>query len=782
MSKPYSNYVSQNKLQETAGPCLKLSNHVVNGKLENLCYINSCINVLYRCVEFSSFFQQQEYLQSGEVLENYPVSAELTNLFISQTSVNSAANLRHIIAEMTGKFNYCEQQDITEFYSILFQVLTAEFETNHCNTGLHLLNQFVGLEKIDFQFANICHDCQYNPEDNYPEFNILSLSVQSCISGATLSELVNQHYQNIEIREMKCQCPGSANKTVRVSTSLIKAPEHLMIELRRYRATAGYQLKSGKLVMLDDTLILPSGEEYKLKAVADHRGASIQSGHYVSLANLENGKWLLINDDKVTELHNSCISSPDNLLIFYSKSENKKTDIDDIFKDLDLDCLAVRDKPSRENRKRENSEDLSDKTRQNRDKRLKENPEDSDVDCFDETEKIPCLSCGKKVKHIFRHIKDNKKCGEKYDFESEKKKFNAYMRENSRQRRDKRKRENSEDVSEKNKAQCKLRRERRKIEDPEELSEKEKAQRKLSRERRKIEDPVKLSEKEKAQSKQSRDRKKIEDPEDLKEKEKSRQAKSKVNKLSTEEGQIAAFHRSVRYGPIFVCISCHRKMFEDQVVKYAGKVKAKIESYKGLYERTIKNVDQIPNIFDGVYYLCKTCQRSLYQGKMPGICHSNKNEMKHVGQIINIRDDDGKKIGEYTLTQEDIDNTDLTDLEQSLIARSLIFMKIHKLPKSQMSAVKDRMVYVPIPPDHTLNTMDTVLRTPSEAGIIPVKVKRKMEYKHSYMEEYVSIPKLIASLRLLLKIRHPEYRFLTEEMIQDYEARLQKEADSEDKE
>ena len=48
--------------------------------------------------------------------------------------------------------------------------------------------------------------------------------------------------------------------------------------------------------MLDDTLILPSGEEYKLMAVADHRGASIQSGHYVSLVKLENGKWLLIND------------------------------------------------------------------------------------------------------------------------------------------------------------------------------------------------------------------------------------------------------------------------------------------------------------------------------------------------------------------------------------------------------------------------------------------------------------------------------------------------------
>ena len=119
-----------------------------------------------------------------------------------------------------------------------------------------------------------------------------------------------------------------------------------------------------------------------------------------------------------------------------------------------------------------------------------------------------------------------------------------------------------------------------------------------------------------------------------------------------------------------------------------------------------------------------------------------------------------------------MDMTDLTDLEQSLFARSQIFMKIHLLPKSRMPGFKDRLVFVPVPADHTLNTIDTVLKTPSEAGILPVRLKRKMEYKNSYIEEYISIPKIIYSLRLLLKLRHIDYRFLTEEIINNYELRL----------
>ena len=124
------------------------------------------------------------------------------------------------------------------------------------------------------------------------------------------------------------------------------------------------------------------------------------------------------------------------------------------------------------------------------------------------------------------------------------------------------------------------------------------------------------------------------------------------------------------------------------------------------------------------------------------------------------------------MTQEDIDNTNLTDLEQSLIARSLIFMKIHKLPRSGMGCVKDKLVYVPINESDNLNTLNTIIRTPSEAGILPikVKVKRKQDFKHSYQEEYISIHKIIESLKLLVKFRHPSYKFLTKEMIDSYES------------
>ena len=81
-----------------------------------------------------------------------------------------------------------------------------------------------------------------------------------------------------------------------------------------------------------------------------------------------------------------------------------------------------------------------------------------------------------------------------------------------------------------------------------------------------------------------------------------------------------------------------------------------------------------------------------------------------------------------------------------------------------------------------LNTINTILRTPTEAGILPVKVKRKLEYRSSYKEEFVSIPKIIGALRILHKVRHPEYRFLTEEMIKDYEQRCLNDTDNEKEE
>ena len=83
-----------------------------------------------------------------------------------------------------------------------------------------------------------------------------------------------------------------------MSSSISEEPEHLIIELRRYKAIAGNQEKCKNVIKLDSSLLLPSGGEYTLAAVVDHRGSTIQSGHYVSRIKSEN-HWIVLNDGVV---------------------------------------------------------------------------------------------------------------------------------------------------------------------------------------------------------------------------------------------------------------------------------------------------------------------------------------------------------------------------------------------------------------------------------------------------------------------------------------------------
>ena len=138
----------------------------------------------------------------------------------------------------------------------------------------------------------MCNICNYKPEDSLTEFKILSLDIFSSVPGCTVSQLIQQHYQSVDMRKLRCECEGSDNKDVRVSSSISEEPENLIIELRRYKAIAGNQEKCKNVIKLDSTLLLPSGGDYTLAAVVDHRGSTIQSGHYVSFIKSEN-HWII---------------------------------------------------------------------------------------------------------------------------------------------------------------------------------------------------------------------------------------------------------------------------------------------------------------------------------------------------------------------------------------------------------------------------------------------------------------------------------------------------------
>ena len=170
-----------------------------------------------------------------------------------------------------------------------------------------------------------------------------------------------------------------------------------------------------------------------------------------------------------------------------------------------------------------------------------------------------------------------------------------------------------------------------------------------------------------------------------------------------------------------MCSSCHQKLFSHQVEKLTDTLKAEIDGVDPevrnafIDEEIVVDLGKDKDGKDNRYaYICKSCKNYLRKGKLPKLCIYNG-------------------LGVDPLESPDMK---LTELENNLIARNIIFQKIHKLPKSRWSGTHDRLVNVPVGPQDVLNTIESLPRTPAEAGIIPiipVKLKRKLEYKTTHL-------------------------------------------------
>ena len=234
---------------------LKLLNRFVDGRCENLCYVNASLNLLNSCKDFSYFIQRKIYLEPDNLLQNFPVSEELSKIFTG--AVSSAIILRTLVATKSNKphLHSWDQQDITEFHRTLLDVLTEEFRRNDCEKGKSLISKFSGSEILSFEFAQECQVCQYRPDDKCEKFNILSLDITSRATSSKLSEVIRNHYVRPDQRQMRCNCPLSDKRQVSVTSSIIQSPDYLLIELRRYKIVAGNQTKSKQIQVKTDCKI-----------------------------------------------------------------------------------------------------------------------------------------------------------------------------------------------------------------------------------------------------------------------------------------------------------------------------------------------------------------------------------------------------------------------------------------------------------------------------------------------------------------------------------------------
>ena len=100
----------------------------------------------------------------------------------------------------------------------------------------------------------------------------------------------------------------------------------------------------------------------------------------------------------------------------------------------------------------------------------------------------------------------------------------------------------------------------------------------------------------------------------------------------------------------------------------------------------------------------------------------------------------------------------LTELENALVARNILFQMFVQLPKSRWSALKKQIVSVPIFEQDIENTLNSLPRTPDQASICKVQLKRKTSMKNSHMDQYISVEKIIKAINTFKQLENKHYK------------------------
>jgi len=208
-------------------------------------------------------------------------------------------------------------------------------------------------------------------------------------------------------------------------------------------------------------------------------------------------------------------------------------------------------------------------------------------------------------------------------------------------------------------------------------------------------------------------------------------------KNKTMEWRNKKFRESVRYGRIYNCVCCERLCFKNGVTLYTRSFQESIDSkFENMTSRAIGGNYSFD---EDVSYICSTCKHHIQKGKVPPM--SRQNALK----LMDLRG---------------YEELQVTELENSMIALNIIFQKVFKLPKSRWPGMKDKTINIPIYESDIINTVKSLPRTPTSAGIIPINLKRKLGYKNSHMVQYISVEKIMKALQTLKELGNKYYQFI----------------------
>ena len=280
-----------------------------------------------------------------------------------------------------------------------------------------------------------------------------------------------------------------------------------------------------------------------------------------------------------------------------------------------------------------------------------------------------------------------------------------------------------------------------------------------SRKRLRDDDYEKVNEKEKEWDAKRMRIMRNEDEEKVKKDQRDRKEKSRKKISTNAKNRLERFREDVMYGPLFICICCHGKMFRHSVQEANEQLMNKIEQ-KIPITSVITDMNVLTRIVTeyshnpwslankkkkdeiGTRYICTYCVSYLKSGKMPSTCVMNS---------LQLQDTDSQ------LKKQDLW---LTELEASLISNNLIFHKIFSLPKSRWTGLTGKVINVPLTSEAINNTLVQLPRTPTSAGLISLTFKRMKDMKNSHKKQLINPDKIFRMLQKLKELGSPYHQNL----------------------
>merc|ERR1711860_264879 len=112
-------------------------------------------------------------------------------------------------------------------------------------------------------------------------------------------------------------------------------------------------------------------------------------------------------------------------------------------------------------------------------------------------------------------------------------------------------------------------------------------------------------------------------------------------------------------------------------------------------------------MYDGMNFICHNCKANLRKKTMPPLCFMNGLQACKIPPCL----------------------SQLKGLEKQLIKKSLPFIKVRQLAKTQMDIMNDKVVNVPISDEDVVKNVTSLPRTKETNGIVTLKMKRRMKQK-----------------------------------------------------